>query len=216
VERKYTSQFRDNTQGLASTYNKSDTYHMNTMSAYLQDVFLVAMPNMADPTFSHAVTYICEHNQEGAMGLVINKPMDITIRELFVHLDITTEHDDLASQSVLYGGPLQSERGFVLHQETEQQWQSTLKIKGGMCITTSRDILVEVANKQGPQDFLITLGYAGWTPGQLEQELAESVWLVAPADPKILFQTPVHARWQAAASLLGVDMERVSGDIGHA
>jgi len=183
---------------------------------YLQDVLLVAMPGLADPNFSHAVTYICEHNQEGAMGLVINKPMDITVRELFVHLDITTEHEKLAQESVLYGGPLQAERGFVLHPETEQAWQSTLKISGGLCITTSRDILVEVANKKGPKEFVITLGYAGWTPGQLEQELADNAWLVAPADPKILFHTPVHARWQAAASLLGVDMERMSGDIGHA
>jgi putative transcriptional regulator len=173
------------------------------------------MPGLKDPNFSRTVTYICEHTEQGAMGIVINRPMDIRLGMVLSQLDIASGDPGIGQRLVYIGGPVQPDRGFVLH-SGGAQFDSTLSIAPEISITTSRDILEAIAEGRGPRRHLVALGYAGWGSGQLEEEMSANAWLSGPADEQIIFMTPVEARWQAAAGLLGVDLNLLSGDAGHA
>lgn len=175
--------------------------------------FLLAMPGHVGGEFADTVTFIAEHNDEGAMGLVINKPSELSVREMLGHMDIEAHVDQ--GLPVFWGGPVQPERGFVLHRD-EGQWESTLHIDDGLAITTSRDVLEAIGNGFGPSEYLVTLGYAGWGAGQLEQEMLANSWLNTPAESRIIFEEPVERRWAAAARLLGVEAHQLSGTAGHA
>ena len=182
----------------------------------LTNHFLIAMPQLADPNFFRTVTYICGHNDEGAMGIVINRPLlDIDLGEIFNHLDIEAVNAEIGRQNVFIGGPLEPQHGFVLH-SPNKNWKSTLFISDKVALTTSSDILSDIAHAQGPERSLVALGYAGWGAGQLEQELADNAWLNAPANADIIFDLAVEQRWPAAAALLGIDLNNLSDDIGHA
>lgn len=183
----------------------------------LKDHFLIAMPNMADPHFSHSVIYICEHSPEGAMGIIINLPLNIRLGDVLQNMNIKTDDDDISKKPVLAGGPIQQERGFVLHRNLpSERWESSLALTKSISITTSKDILMAIANHEGPKDVVIALGYAGWEGGQLEKEIAQNAWLCGPADAQVLFDVPPENRWRAAGALLGIDMDCVSTEIGHA
>jgi putative transcriptional regulator len=173
------------------------------------------MPSLADPNFSRTVTLICEHNEYGALGVVINRPTEVRLSELLNHLELTTADQGVAGTPVYAGGPVQLDRGFILHAPLGE-WESTLKINGELGLTTSLDILAAVAAGKGPTQRLVALGYAGWGAGQLEQEIADNAWLTVPNDSEILFELPVEYRWQAAAKKLGVDVALIAGGVGHA
>lgn len=184
-------------------------------SLRLANQFLIAMPELRDPNFFHGVTYLCEHNDEGAMGLMVNRPLDITMGEVLRQMSIETEHPEVLHLPIFLGGPVQCERGFVLHRP-HGNWEVTMKVTDEIGVTSSRDIIEAIALGKGPAQCLVTLGYAGWGPGQLEQELAENSWINAAADDRILFDVAHERRWEAAAALTGVDIHRLSTDIGHA
>lgn len=173
------------------------------------------MPSLSDPNFHHTTTYLCEHNEEGALGIVINRPMEMQLADILDHMEITTEIEAVATQTVYMGGPVQNDRGFVLH-EPVGNWEATLQVTDSIGLTSSRDILEAIAQGRGPQHALISLGYAGWGGGQLEEELAANAWLSGPASSKVVFETPIEQRWAAAAALIGVDLNLLSGDAGHA
>lgn len=182
--------------------------------------FLIAMPNLTDPYFAKSVTFICAHNHEGAMGVVINHPTDMNYGVLFEKISLTLPNPDLAARPVLFGGPVQPERGFVLHQQVGE-WDSSITVVDDIAVTTSKDILNAVAQGTGPEKLLLSLGYAGWTAGQLEQEILQNAWLsVKPKDPatliKLLFDTPHEDQLNAAMALLGVDPSMLSDIAGHA
>lgn len=182
----------------------------------LQNHFLIAMPAMGDPNFNGTVTYLCQHSEQGALGIIINRPLDIQLGEVFRQHAFEILDDEQANQPVMGGGPVQPGVGFVLHQ-SEDDYESTLEITGAeIKVTVSKDILSAMARGQGPQPALVALGYAGWDAGQLESELAANVWLSAPADTAIIFNTPFQKRWAAAAALLGVDISQLSSYAGHA
>ncbi|MGB1198907.1 MAG: YqgE/AlgH family protein [Thalassotalea sp.] len=181
----------------------------------LENHLLIAMPNLGDSLFNRTVTYICEHNDEGAMGLIINLPVNVTLNELLSQLDANKKSLPALEQMVLTGGPVSQDRGFVLH-SPQSCWNSSLALSDKVMITTSKDILMALGTEQSPSDFLVTLGYAGWGPGQLEQEIQENSWLTTPADSDIIFNTPVEQRWQKAAQQLGIDVAHLSSDVGHA
>jgi putative transcriptional regulator len=182
----------------------------------LKNHFLIAMPNLNDTYFEKTVTFICEHNEEGAMGILINVPLGIKQSELFEHLEIDyNPHDE--SCTVFEGGPVEQSHGFVLHGTTsEQKWRSSLNLGGGISITTSEDILESIGQNKLDEAHFIALGYAGWDEGQIEQELAENSWLAVKAEPAIMFNTPVEKRWDAAMRLLGIDPSLISNFQGHA
>ena len=186
----------------------------------LTNQFLIAMPGMADDNFSRTVIYLCEHSKNGALGLVINRPTDITLKSLFEKVELTLDREELADQPVFFGGPVQTERGFVLHEKTgteESPYTSTLAIaRGGLEMTTSKDVLEALANGAGPRRLMVTLGYSGWSAGQLEEEIGRNGWLTVDADPKVIFDTPVEERYQRALSLLGFDPLMLSQEAGHA
>ena len=177
--------------------------------------FLIAMPNMADPNFAHTLTYVCEHNPDGALGLVVNRPIEMTLSSLFEQIEVPLPDDGLKETPVMFGGPVQVDRGFVLHRPLGN-WQSTLAIHGEVGLTTSKDILEAVARGEGPANMLVSLGYAGWSAGQLEQELAQNAWLTVEADPDVLFALPPEERLPAAMRLLGIDFSQLSDNAGHA
>jgi len=181
----------------------------------LRDHFLLAMPGLSEGIFSHSITYICEHGESGAMGIVINQPLDLSVAEIFEHLQITPRQD-FSEIPVMAGGPVQIDHGFVLHRRCQKNWEASLKVTSDITLTTSRDILRAIADDSGPQEHLIALGYAGWAAGQLEQELAENSWLTLPANSDIIFSTPSEQRLGAAAAQLGIDMNLISGEAGHA
>ncbi|MDO3383175.1 YqgE/AlgH family protein [Gilvimarinus algae] len=182
----------------------------------LRNQFLIAMPGMSDPTFAHSVTYICEHSDDGAMGLIINLPMELSLGDIYEQLELATDHDS-AHLPALAGGPVSVERGFVLHPaEDGRQWQSTLKVSPEIYLTASKDILEAMSRGEGPSHYLVALGYAGWDQGQLEQEIADNAWLTVAADQQILFHTPAEQRWAAAAKDLGIDLNLISNTAGHA
>lgn len=182
---------------------------------FLTNHFLIAMPALADPNFFHTVTYICEHDSDGAMGLVINRPLELSLGEILTHMSIDQVSAEAARVPVFQGGPMQTERGFVLHQPLGS-WEATLKVSEDIGVTASQDILNAIAEGAGPQRAMIVLGYAGWAAGQLEREMAENAWLSGPANAQILFETPIDKRWEAAAACLGVDLNLLSSDAGHA
>lgn len=176
------------------------------------------MPSLKDPYFHRSVTYLCEHNDEGAMGLVINQPAKMTINELLSQIDsIQVQPDVLTSLEgiVFTGGPVSPERGFVLH-TPQQGWSSSMKLSESLMVTTSRDILEVLGTVGAPENYLVTLGYAGWSAGQLEEELAHNSWLTVPADDELIFQVPAEQRWEAAMAKLGINTWDISPDIGHA
>ncbi|RUO19801.1 YqgE/AlgH family protein [Aliidiomarina haloalkalitolerans] len=182
----------------------------------LQNHFLIAMPGLNDPFFHHTVTYVCEHNEEGAMGLVINQPVGLTVASLLeqIEVEVTTTRS-LEDIHVLTGGPVATDRGFVLH-PPQEGWRSSLQLSDEIMITTSRDILESLGSDRAPQHFLLTLGYAGWDAGQLEEEIADNSWLTIPADADLLFHTPTAQRWEKAAERLGFDINQLSSEAGHA
>ena len=181
----------------------------------LKNHFLIAMPTLADPNFFHSVIYLCEHSAEGAMGIVVNQPLVITLGEVLQHIEIKPRSPELEQRPVYLGGPVRRDALFVIHQPL-LHWESTLAVTDSVGVTTSPDILQALAEDELPGDTLIALGYAGWDAGQLEQEIAANAWLSGAADTRILFHTPVEDRWAAAAALLGVDISRLSGEVGHA
>ncbi|MDH5485073.1 MAG: YqgE/AlgH family protein [Gammaproteobacteria bacterium] len=188
---------------------------MTKQTSCLNNHFLIAMPNLKDGNFSRSVTYICEHDENGAMGITINRPSDIILDEVFQQLGIKTLNPEIGQETVYLGGPVHPDRGFLLH-TPNGSWQSSLRVTDTISVTTSRDILEAIANDESPDQLLITVGYAGWAPGQLEYELAENVWLNCPATEEIIFNTPAEKRWDAAARLLGIDLQLLSVDTGHA
>ena len=181
----------------------------------LANQFLIALPALADSPFARTVTLICQHDAEGAMGVVVNRPAEYTLGEVFEQMGIVSEDDALRAQPVLAGGPVHPERGFVLH-DGDGEWDSSLEIAEGLSVTTSRDILEAMARGEGPRHVAVALGCAGWGAGQLEHELVDNSWLTAPADGEILFALPLQQRWQAAAARIGVDMARMADYSGHA
>jgi putative transcriptional regulator len=193
----------------------ADTTSDNGQQASLSDHFLLAMPNLTEGIFSQSVTYLCDHGEHGAMGIVINHPLDVTVAEIFEHLNIRCQAQHEREQ-VLAGGPVQTDHGFVLHRGGRADWESTMAVTEEIGLTASRDILTAIAGGEGPAEHLIALGYAGWAPGQLESELAQNSWLTLPADAEIIFRTPFQQRLNAAASRLGVDMNLISSTAGHA
>ncbi|MBI2381225.1 MAG: YqgE/AlgH family protein [Gammaproteobacteria bacterium] len=188
---------------------------MSEPNLSLRHHLLIAMPNLMDPNFYHSVTYICSHDEDGAMGIVINNPLDAGLADLLKHLAIAIG-PEFIDQRLMLGGPVENERGFVVHSSGGGRWESSLKVGPGICITTSRDILHALAKDEGPGEAFVALGYAGWGAGQLEQELTDNAWLAVPADAQILFHTPIEQRWHAAAALLGIDIHQMSGEAGRA
>lgn len=181
----------------------------------LTNHFIIAMPSLQDGNFSESVTYICEHDENGALGITINRPSEISLSEIFSQLQINLASDHIIEQTVLSGGPVQIDRGFILHTPTGN-WDSSLKVTDNIAVTTSQDIMQAIADGKGPKKSLIALGYAGWGPGQLEYEISENAWLSCPATEEIIFDTPLEKRWRAAALLLGIDLQLLSNQTGHA
>ncbi len=185
----------------------------------LTNQFLIAMPGMADDNFAGSVVYLCEHTERGALGLVINKPIDIKLKNLFEKVELPLlAREELAEQPVYYGGPVQTERGFVLHDKMAEDpgYNSTMVIPGGLSMTTSKDVLEAVSSGAGPRRMLVTLGCSGWAAGQLEDELGRNGWLTVDADPAVIFDTPTEQRYTRALGLLGIDPRMLSADAGHA
>lgn len=226
----------------------SESLSMNS----LENQLLIAMPSLGDPYFNKTVTYICEHNEEGAMGLIINLPVNITLSTLLKQIEpedgvdhnisddseasnkandesgdnnntdktkvldqVFTDVTHSLEQLVLSGGPIAQQRGFVLH-TTQSGWNSSLSLSKELMITTSKDILMALGTEKAPEQFMVTLGYAGWGPGQLEKELQANSWLTTPADSNILFNTPIEQRWKKATENLGIDIAHLSSEVGHA
>jgi putative transcriptional regulator len=181
----------------------------------LANHFLIAMPSLADANFARSVTLICEHSEEGSMGIVINRLTDLHLSDIFDQLGIAPGKASYADDVVYLGGPVQNNRGFVLH-EPLGDWESTLSVTDKFGVSTSRDILEAIAENRGPEKFIIALGYAGWGAGQLEREITENSWLSGPASRDIIFDLPVEQRWKAAAHLVGVDLATLSSEAGHA
>ncbi|MBI1942259.1 MAG: YqgE/AlgH family protein [Betaproteobacteria bacterium] len=192
---------------------------MSVSSINLTHHFLIAMPNMADPYFARTLTYVCEHNDQGALGIVVNRPIDMTLQALFERLSLHLKNNALADAPIYFGGPVQTDRGFVLHLPAGD-WQSTLKVTCGVRdpigLTTSKDILEAVGRGEGPAKMLVSLGYAGWSAGQLEHELTQNAWLTVEARDAIIFDLPAEERLAAAMELLGLDYARLADQAGHA
>jgi len=184
-------------------------------SLYLTNQLLIAMPSMNDPNFAQTVAFVCEHSERGALALVLNKPLPMRMGEVFEQLEIAVEPGRLTEAAVLRGGPMQTDRGFVVH-AAFGQWDSTLKVSDTIHVTTSRDILNAIARGTGPAPAFVALGYAGWDSGQLEDEIRANAWLNAPANEHIIFNLPFEQRWEAAAKSLGVDLTRLTSISGNA
>lgn len=187
---------------------------MSELSTSLAHHLLVALPSLTDSTFARSVALICQHDENGAMGVVVNQPSEYTLGEVLAQMEIATDDGNLRAKVVLNGGPVHPERGFVLHDDT-RDWDSSLAVGEGVFLTTSRDILEAMARGEGPRNALVTLGCAGWSEGQLENELGENSWLTVPADAELLFSTPLDQRWQGAAARIGVDLFRLTDYSGH-
>lgn len=181
----------------------------------LKNHFLVAMPNLTDSSFAHSVVYVCEHNSEGAMGLIINQQLDIRAKAIFDQLQLEYKNQ-YGDHLIFDGGPVQRDRGFILHRTCEQKWESTIDIGKDISLTASKDILGDIAVGSGPEDSLITLGYSSWGAGQLEEELKQNSWLTIPADSAIIFNTDCANRAEAAASSIGLDLDMLALHSGNA
>lgn len=184
-------------------------------SGYLTNQLLIAMPAMGDPNFAQTVALVCDHNSQGALGLILNKPLPMRMAEIFEHLEIELATGPLRERFVLHGGPMQTDRGFVVHR-AGGEWDSTMKVSETIHVTTSLDIMAAMAKGQGPEEAVVALGYAGWDGGQLEDEIRANAWLSAPVNSDIIFELPFESRWQAAGRLLGVDLSRISPISGNA
>jgi putative transcriptional regulator len=208
-------------------------------STLLSHHFLIAMPGLEDPTFAKSVVYLCEHSERGAMGLIINKPGELSLKHLFDKVELPLHREDLLQSNVLHGGPVQTERGFVLHEpmleadledsekpapvpspeadsKSNSIYASTLSVPGGLAMTTSKDVLEAMSNGSGPKRVLVTLGYASWGEGQLESEIGENSWLTVEADPTVIFDTPIEKRYEKALALLGLQPWMLLNQAGHA
>lgn len=183
--------------------------------ASFKNQFLVAMPGLEDDNFSQTVSLMCEHNDKGAIGLIINRPTDLTLNAMLDQMGLQHEATDADDHVVFWGGPVQPERGFVVHREPGG-WESCMPIGADLYITTSRDVLAAIGQGRGPKEFLVTLGYAGWGAGQLENEILQNSWLNTPVDSAVLFATPARNRWQSATRLLGLEISQLSSGAGHA
>ncbi len=188
---------------------------MSTPSDTLANQLLVALPALADPNFARSVALICQHDGDGAMGVLVNRPSEYTLGQILAQMGIGSEDQALCARPVLHGGPVHQERGFVIH-DGDRGWDSSLQVGDGLYLTTSRDVLEAMAAGHGPDNAIVALGCAGWGAGQLEQELGENAWLTVPADAGVLFELPLDERWQTAASSIGVDLFRLAGYSGHA
>jgi putative transcriptional regulator len=177
--------------------------------------FLIAMPSLADPNFSQTVTYVCSHTAEGAMGIVINRPLNFGLGEVLAQMQMEPSEERIGNLPVYQGGPVQRDRGFVLFRPSGQ-WGSSIQITEDVGVATSRDILEAISRGEGPADSLVALGYAGWAGGQLEQEMLDNAWLSSPADEDVIFNTPPQQRWHRAAALLGINIDTITHDAGHA
>ena len=191
------------------------TQSQNDVSGYLQQQMLIAMPAMADPNFSRSVTLLCQHNEEGAIGITINRKSSFTLGELLFQLSIPCENEKISSLVVLEGGPVSPDHGFVLHTPVEG-FDSSIQINDDIMVTTSRDVLADIAAGNGPDKFLVALGYAGWSDGQLEFEMCQNAWLSVPADKGILFESSLPQRWEKALGKLGINISDLHGVGGHA
>lgn len=188
------------------------------MALNLANHFLIAMPSMQDPVFGGSVVYVCEHNENGVLGVVINKPTDMTMQVLFERIDLKLQTDltrSVVDEPIMFGGPVQDDRGFVLH-TPGVHYSSSLTVTEEVAFTTSIDVLEAVAAGDGPQRMLVSIGYAGWSPGQLEDEIGRNGWLTVGADPRILFDLPIEDRYEAAMRLLGIDPLMLTSEAGHA
>jgi putative transcriptional regulator len=189
--------------------------------SHLANQLLIAMPGMMDDQFAGTVVYVCEHNPQGAMGLVVNRPTNLELKDLFDRIELKLEIAPLEKQPVYLGGPVQTERGFVLHPQADDiRYSSSLTVPGGLAMTTSKDVLEAVSTGQGPEQFLMTLGYAGWSAGQLEDEISKNGWLNVSTNlddiKKIIFETPYEQRYEKVMNIIGIDPSHLSGDVGHA
>jgi putative transcriptional regulator len=184
-------------------------------SSYFNDQFLIAMPALQDPNFSRSVTYVCQHNDSGALGITINRRSELSVGDVLQQLKVDADDSEWAQQPVLIGGPVHPDRGFVLHSR-EGEWNSTFEVNEHIALTTSRDILVALADGKGPEKAILTLGYAGWSSGQLESEMLQNTWLSTDADLSIIFDTPLASRWEKAADTIGINIQSMSGLSGHA
>lgn len=196
------------------------TTHTKSDILSLTNHFLIAMPSLNDPNFEQSVSYICEHNNEGAMGVVINRPTTLSFSDLCEQLEIELTDSDVANYPIFDGGPVETDRGFILHTPIGE-WESTLTVANDIGLTMSQDIIEAIAegydsDNKPPKHFIIMLGYAGWSEDQIEDEIAENIWLNVLANPEVLFNTPIDKRWTAAAAALGIDLQQLSSDIGHA
>ena len=192
----------------------ADTRDMDVAGSLINQL-LIAMPGMADPNFSSTVTLICEHNDDGALGIIINRPLNLKLSGLFEQLSVDDADPDVASNPVMAGGPVGTERGFVLHGKNHT-FENTLSVSDDIQLTLSRDVIDAMATGEGPEKSLVAIGYAGWEPGQLEEEMLANAWLNVDATPELVFDTPFEDRWNSAARLLGVDISSISPDAGHA
>ncbi len=189
----------------------------NLASDSLRNHFLIAMPQLSDPSFTQTLTLICEHSKQGAMGIVLNRPTELTLADVLKQVGITLEQESTCLKDSIYvGGPVALERGFVLHSNDSRLWQSSLGVSSELKLTTSRDVLEALASGQGPENVLVALGYAGWGAGQLESEISQNVWLTCEAKHDIIFDTPPLKRLSAAAELMGIDLHLLSSEAGHA
>jgi putative transcriptional regulator len=188
----------------------------STGASSLTGHFLIAMPGMGDPNFARGITFICQHSEDGAMGLVVNRLSDYRLGDVLKQMHMSCEREAVASAPVLVGGPVQPERGFVLHATDDHAWDSSYRVNEALTVTTSRDILAAIADGEGPPRALVALGYAGWGAGQLEQELRENAWLTVEADDRILFDTAFDERWSAAVALVGINPANLTSYSGRA
>lgn len=185
---------------------------MSRQADSLQDHFLIAMPQMLDPNFGGTLTYLCEHSEQGAMGIVINKPSGLHLSEVLEQLEMPSPDDD---KTVYAGGPVQIDRGFILH-NSERDFESSMKVSDSLTLTTSKDILEAIGQGNAPKKYLVALGYAGWGAGQLEKELSENTWLICRANYNVLFETPDQDKLKSAIAILGIDPDQLNGQVGHA
>ena len=185
------------------------------LATSLANHLLIAMPSLTDPNFKKSVIYVCEHQAQGTVGLIINRPMQYPLSLVFDQLQIQPIHAEQNSKPLLFGGPIQPERGFVIHRPFGE-WRSSLALRDDVTVTTSNDIIRAIAQDHGPKDVLVTLGYVGWGENQLEQEVMDNIWLVCPCRPELLYDVPFEERWEYAGLTIGVHMNQLTSSVGHA
>lgn len=186
-----------------------------TSSHYLENQLLIAMPALADSNFSHTVSHLCQHNKDGALAIVINRPTGMNLGNIFEQMGIETCYKEIQQTPVFMGGPVQQERGFIIHSKMDAKWESSIPVSDSIDLTSSRDILEAIAQNEGPEHYLVALGYAGWGAGQLEKEILSNAWLSTPFQHDILYNTPIKQRWTAAANQLGIDINKLTAAAGH-